>query len=138
MTKTNKQIYILDGSKFSSFQEFAQHFSETVLNDYQWQGNLDAFNDILRGGFGTPEGGFILQWKNSALSRERLGHAETAKWLEERIKKCHPSNISRFQQRLAEIKQGRGKTLFDTLVEIISVHGVGGHEAQDEVELFLL
>src|SRR5437667_7339532 len=40
-----------------------------VLSNYDWQGNLDAFNDLLRGGFGTPEGGLILVWLNSEASR---------------------------------------------------------------------
>lgn len=43
------------------------------LDGYEWTGNLDAFNDILRGGFGTPEGGFVLRWVNSDVSAERLG-----------------------------------------------------------------
>ena len=35
-----------------------------------WGHNLDAFNDILRGGLWyTQRGGFILKWKNSELSR---------------------------------------------------------------------
>ena len=106
--------------------------------DYEWRGNLDAFNDILRGGFGTPEGGFVIRWENSILSRERLGYAETAKWLEERIENCHPSNVPHFQQRLAEIKQSRGETLFDTIVEIIQIHGSGGREEEDGIELLLM
>ena len=134
----NKPTLIIDGSKFSSLQEFAQHFGEVALKGYQWRGNLDAFNDILRGGFGTPEGGFILRWENSAFSRESLGYVETAKWLEERIANCHPSNVPHFKKRLAEALQGQGKTLFEELVEIIRIHGDGGDEAEDGVELFLI
>lgn len=134
----NKQIYILDGSQFSSLREFAQYFSRTVLKEYEWDGNLDAFNDILRGGFGTPEGGFILRWEHSALSRENLGYSETARWIGERLKDCHPSNVSDFQKSLAEVNQGIGDTIFDTIVEIIKIHGSGGDEAEDGVELLLL
>ena len=54
-------------------EEFAKHFSVTVLRDHTWRGNLDAFNDILRGGFGTPDGGFVLVWRDHAASRNRLG-----------------------------------------------------------------
>lgn len=68
-----KAVIVLDGAKFSSLKEFAIFFSNQALKGYPWDGNLDAFNDILNGGFGTPEGGFILRWENSALSRERLG-----------------------------------------------------------------
>ncbi len=68
-----KRRYVLDGSRFATLGEFARYFSETVLEGYQWRGNLDAFNDILRGGFGTPEGGFVLVWRNHDRSRRALG-----------------------------------------------------------------
>lgn len=134
----NKQTFVIDGEQFSSLHEFAQYFSNLVLKEYEWRGNLDAFNDILRGGFGTPEGGFILRWEKSALSRQSLGYPETIKWLEEHIQTCHPANVPHLQQRLAEAKQGRGETLFDTIFEIIQIHGFGGDEAEDGVELLLL
>ena len=36
--------------------------------------NLDAFNDILRGGFGVfDEGPILLKWKNYEKSKEDLG-----------------------------------------------------------------
>jgi hypothetical protein len=68
-----KTEYVLDGSAFATLEEFSEHFSERVLRDYKWRGNLDAFNDVLRGGFGTPDGGFVLVWRDHALSRSRLG-----------------------------------------------------------------
>ncbi|HEY7372734.1 MAG TPA: barstar family protein [Polyangia bacterium] len=46
---------------------------QTVLREHTWRGNLDAFNDILRGGFGTPDGGFVLVWQDHATSQHRLG-----------------------------------------------------------------
>jgi hypothetical protein len=45
------------GGNFSDFDGFAREFS-TLLCHHTWQGNSDAFNDILREGFGTPEGGW--------------------------------------------------------------------------------
>jgi hypothetical protein len=51
-----KVHYTIDGKAFSTIEEFAKYFSATVLRDHTWRGNLDAFNDILRGGFGTPDG----------------------------------------------------------------------------------
>jgi len=55
--------------------EFAKHFSQRVLREHRWRGNLDAFNDILRGGFGTPDEGFVLVWRDHLTSREHLGAA---------------------------------------------------------------
>ncbi len=134
----DKRVYILDGAKFSSLEGFARHFSEVVLEDYQWSGNLDALNDILWGGFGTPEGGFVLRWQNSELSRRNLGTAETVRRLEAHLLICDPSGAPQMQRRLAEAKQGRGETLFDTIVEIIRDHGDGGRQSRSGVELQLL
>jgi hypothetical protein len=72
---SEKARYILDARAFSTMEEFAKYFSTTVLRDHTWRGSLDAFNDILRGGFGTPEGGFVLVWRDHVMSRERLGPA---------------------------------------------------------------
>ncbi len=133
-----KPEVIIDANQFSDLTGFAQHFSEVALGgQYRWNGSLDAFNDILRGGFGTPEGGYTIVWRDSAISRERLGYGETIKWLEERVQNCHPTNVPIMKQELAEARQGIGQTLFDMLVEIIRDHGPDGQEAEDQVDLRL-
>jgi RNAse (barnase) inhibitor barstar len=133
----SKHRYIIDGQKFSTLEEFAKHFSSVVLNGRAWNGNLDAFNDILGGGFGTPDEGFIIEWRNHELSKQCLGHAETARRFEQLLKTCHPSNIPRIKAELAAARRGVGPTLFDTLVAIIGEHAVGGAEAEDGVDLIL-
>jgi hypothetical protein len=132
-----RSVYDLDGNAFNDLAEFASHFSSTVLNGYEWTGNLDAFNDILRGGFGTPEDGFTLRIRNAAAARVALGHPATARWLEERTGRCHPSNRDHFLTRLEDARVGAGPTLFDMLVEIIRDHGPGGSQAEDNVVLDL-
>ena len=132
-----KKTYTLDGTEFSSLEEFANHFSNIVLPEYRWHGNLDAFNDILRGGFGTPERGFVIRWKNSELSKRKLGYPETIRQLEKRLERCHPANRELVAKELEAAKRHEGATVFDWLVEIIEVHCPGGVEAQDGVELIL-
>lgn len=131
------KTYFIDGNDFSTLEEFAAVFSKILLEDYTWYGNLDAFNDILRGDFGTPEEGFQLIWKNSAKSQRDLGYAETAKWYKKHLKTCHPSNIPRFREGLKLAKRSSGETVFDWLVEIIQKHGPGGSESEDNVILKL-
>jgi RNAse (barnase) inhibitor barstar len=72
-TDLQKVHYVIAGGAFSTIEDFADYFSKTVLRDHVWRGNLNAFNDILRGGFGTPEEGFVLVWRDHETSRERLG-----------------------------------------------------------------
>jgi RNAse (barnase) inhibitor barstar len=61
----------IDGAHFSNLDGFYDEVSKILEPDIFWGRNLNAFNDILRGGFGTPEGGFVLVWKNHKVS-ERL------------------------------------------------------------------
>jgi RNAse (barnase) inhibitor barstar len=132
-----KAVYEIDGSEFSTLEEFYDLISRVLIPGAEWGRNLDAFNDILCGGFGTPEGGFVLRWVNSKLSRDRLGYPETARQLERRLSSCHPLNRPRVAADLARAQQGVGPTVFDRLVEIIRIHGEGGAEHEDGVELIL-
>jgi RNAse (barnase) inhibitor barstar len=130
-------MYEIDGTRFSTLEEFYEEVSRVLIPGASWGHNLDAFNDILRGGFGTPEEGFVLTWKNSDVSSRRLGYPETVRQLELRLARCHPSNREHVAQDLEAAKREEGATVFDWLVEIIRVHGRGGVEEADHVELFL-
>jgi RNAse (barnase) inhibitor barstar len=132
-----KPTYAIDGSRFGTLQEFYAEISRVLIPGAEWGHNLDAFNDILRGGFGTTDGGFVLRWVNSEVSRERLGHAETVRQLERRLERCHPSNRPSVRRDLEQAKRGEGPTVFDWLLDIIAVHTAGGREEEDGVELVL-
>ncbi|MDQ3009294.1 MAG: barstar family protein [Acidobacteriota bacterium] len=132
-----KKMYEIDGSHFSTLEGFYDEISRVLIPEEYWGCNLDAFNDILRGGFGTPEEGFILQWKNSTISRQQLGYPETIRQLTLRLEHCHPSNKLYVQSDLEQAKKEQGATVFDWLVEIIQVHCQSGKEEDDGVELLL-
>ena len=129
LNSTPRKVYLVDGGRFSTLAETAAEFTRVLGLTMPWNGNLDAFNDFLRGGFGTPDEGFVLIWRHSDISRERLGYSETLRWLEERVQHCHPSNVASVQERIASARRNEGETLFDTLVEIIRDH--------DDIELRL-
>ena len=133
-----KPVLDIDGANFDTLDGFYDEVERTLIPSVYWGRNLDAFNDILRGGFGTPEGGFVLRWVNSARSRTCLGFPETVRYLETKVLRCHPSSVPLVQSDLDAARQGEGQTLFDILVEIIRVHGPGGEEAEDGVELELM
>jgi Barstar (barnase inhibitor) len=134
---SDKAILVVDGSRFSDLEGFAREFS-TLLKDWTWNGNLDAFDDILRGGFGTSDEGFVLRWTHSDMSRKALGWPETIKWKKRQLKTCHSDNRARIGQELESARRHEGQTLFDIVVEIIRNHGPGGREAQDGVDLELV
>ena len=131
------KTYRVDGERFSTLEEFYEEISSVLIPGAGWGHNLDAFNDILRGGFGTPEEGFILIWKNALVSEKRLGYPETVRQLERRLERCHPTNRRSVKAQLRNAHNNKGTTVFDWLVEIIRVHGTGGDEAEDNVILKL-
>lgn len=133
----DKQVYEIDGARFTTLEEFYDEVSNQVIPNTSWGHNLNAFNDILRGGFGTPDGGFVLRWNNSDLSRQRLNYEETVRQLERRLQCCHPTARGSLAADLERAKKGIGGTVFDWLVEIIQAHGVGGAESDDGVALEL-
>jgi RNAse (barnase) inhibitor barstar len=133
----DKPVLVIDGSRFDDFEGFQREFS-ALLDDWSWNGNLDAFNDILRGGFGTPDEGFVLRWTDAERSRRILGWDLTIARLEEALERCDPSNRPHVAEALERARRHEGQTLFDTLVEIIADHGPGGRQARDGVTLELV
>jgi hypothetical protein len=109
-------ILTIDWSKVHDFRTFIHEFNRVYSRfGVLWHGNLDAFNDYLV----WPDEKYVLIWRDSYLSRERLGYEEMVKWLEERVQNCHPSNVPHMQERLEAAKLEEGQTMFDLLVEII-------------------
>jgi Barstar (barnase inhibitor) len=128
--------FVLDGTSFDNLAGFFTAITRT-LGVTGWGRNLDAFNDILRGGFGTPAGGFILRWASSAISAQRLGWPETIRFFESMLTTCHPASIPIVEADLAAARRGQGQTLFDIITSIIRAHGPGGSEAEDNVHVIL-
>lgn len=114
--------YVIDGSRITGLDSFWDVVGEAVNGPGGRFGrNLDAFADCLGGGFGTPEDGdFVIEWHDHARSARALGHEETARRLEARLPRVHHSNRARVEEELAEARAGRGPTLFDVIVEIIT------------------
>ena len=128
---------VIDGSRVWSLETFWDEVSRSIIPGERWGRNLDAFNDILRGGFGTPPNGFVLRWKDAEIARGFLGYPETIRQLEKRLDECHPENLFAVAVELEQAKMGRGPTVFDWLVAIVREHGEGGEEAESNVRLVL-
>ncbi|MGN6279276.1 MAG: barstar family protein [Sphingomonas sp.] len=129
--------YVLDGARTISLESFFAEFSDVALSGARWGQNLDAFSDVLRGGFGTPEEGFTLRWRNSEIARESLSYPETVRQLELRLERCHPLNRDLVRRDLSNARRGEGPTVFDWLLDIIAIHGPGGSESEDRINLVL-
>src|SRR5215217_1155682 len=64
--------YEIGGENFGTIDGFYNEISRVLIPGGTWGPNLDAFNDILWGSFGTRRG-ICGCWKNHDLSRESLG-----------------------------------------------------------------
>lgn len=101
---------VIDGTRFSSLDEFYDVVSEK-LELYDWFGrNLGAFDDVLSGGCGDfpihePT---EITWVNSGLSKNRLRVKEASPF----PKTLHHSPAISYHE----------VTLFDILVDIIQGH----------------
>jgi len=127
-----------DGARFNTLDGFWDEISARLIPGARWGRNLDAFNDVLRGGFGTPAGGFRLRWVNFQRSRDALGHSGTIQWLENKIQLCHPDNIELVKREIESARHGEGPTLADILLDMIRIHCPGGIEEKDGIELVLV
>jgi len=118
-------VIVIHGGHFSSLGGFYEEASSVLMKNTDWKvGTLDGFNDILYGGFGIIGGKeeFEIIWKESQKSKEDLGFKATREFYENKIRQGKPFNIELIQQKLDELTNGKGQTLFEILVEIIESH----------------
>jgi len=122
----SKQTIIINGDNFSDLESFYNEIDHVLTKDLNWQTghNLDALNDLLRGGFGVYELGepIILFWKNISKSKSDLGFNATKKYYENKISLGNGMNIQLFKDKLNDLIKGKGQTLFGIIIEIISDH----------------
>ena len=70
----NIKTFVLDGNDFDTLRGFFDCIGELLVENNTWGKNMNAFNDILWGGFVNTdyEEPFILLWKNSDVSSVQL------------------------------------------------------------------
>lgn len=121
-----KQTIIIIGDNFSDLEGFYNEIDRVLTKDLDWQTghNLDALNDLLSGGFGVYEyeEPIRLIWRNIGKSKTDLGIVATQKWYEKKIAEQNIANQQFFKDRLKELNENNGQTLFDVILEIISQH----------------
>ncbi|WP_215452956.1 barstar family protein [Streptomyces sp. ATCC 21386] len=119
--------YVLDGTRIRKLEDFWRVIGETINGPGGYFGsNLDAFADCLSGGFGTPDDDdYVVEWRDHQASREHLSYPETARQLEIRLSRCHPTNRPAVSAELAAAREERGPTVFDWLKEIFEDRAPG-------------
>lgn len=121
----NKKTIIINADNFSDLETFYDEIDRVLTKDLDWQTghNLDAFNDLLRGGFGVYEyeEPINLFWKKISKSKNDLGLQATKKYYEKRINRGE-QNANHWRKLSKELTDKNGQTLFDVIIEIICGH----------------
>ncbi|MDX3586350.1 barstar family protein [Streptomyces europaeiscabiei] len=119
--------YVLDGSQVRTLEDFWRLIGEAVNGPGGYFGkNLDAFADCLSGGFGQPDDDdYVVEWRAHQASREYLGYPETARQLEIRLSRCHPTNRPAVSADLTAAHTKHGPTVFDWLITIFENRAPG-------------
>lgn len=117
-----KREITIDGSVIDTMDQFYDEVEKKLTSNLTWRPgrNLDALNDLLRGGFGVHEDHepIIVRWIQSARSREVLGKLATIDYLYECLKVCSPDNAGFVQSDIEEIEKGAGLTLFEEILAV--------------------
>lgn len=123
---------MIDGNSFNNLEGFFDEIDKKFTKDLDWKTghNLDAFNDLLRGGFGIHEYGepISVKWVNFEKSAIDFGYPATQEYFAKMLTTCHPLNRPRVQEKLEKAKLRTGKTLMDIIVEIILDTDDTGHD----------
>jgi len=118
--------FIINGGYISGISTFYQEINRVFMQDENWKisESLDAFNDLLYGGFGAIKGEETntVIWKNMEVTRNALGYEATRKYYLNKLLPNSPFNKEHFRIKLDELESGKGKTYFDIILEIIAEH----------------
>lgn len=119
-----KKVIVIDGRKFTDLEGFFCLMYEIFRADdctTAFGHNLDAFNDLLGGGFGIHGVGepIIIKWINYGESRKALGYEETARYYKDKLEKTRFSDNYVLRRRMDQALERRGRTLLDMITGII-------------------
>ena len=119
----DKLEIIINGDNFNDLESFYDEIDDVMTLGLDWKTghNLNAFNDILRGGFGVHNYAepIRLIWRNSAKSKADLGVETTIQNITNWLKSCDESNRQNLLDQIELLRQNKGETLYQTLVDII-------------------
>ncbi len=86
--------------------------------------SLDAFNDLLYGGYGAIVGreAATIVWHGFDGSKTALGYETTRAFLRNKLERPDLYNMRLIRDQLDALEQGRGETYIDIVMAIIADH----------------
>lgn len=121
----SKEI-IIDGNQIHDIKSLYEEINLKFMQGEDWQlgESLDAFDDLLYGGFGAIKGDepINLVWKNFENNREVLGFDLTLNFYENKLKQPQIFNKKIIEDKIQKLKNTGRDTYFDIILEIIASH----------------
>lgn len=126
MPKEDIKELILDGDRIQDIPSFYDEVNRVFMQDADFilGRSLDAFNDVLYGGYGAIRGNepIRLRWLSYEKNRKDLGVETTIAFYRAKLERPDVFNQEWSRGKLEELERGVGKTYMDILLEIIGGH----------------
>jgi RNAse (barnase) inhibitor barstar len=120
------QQIVINGSNIHDLKSFYAEVNRVFMSNETWEigESLDAFNDLLYGGFGILQNNKLAKiiWLDIEKSRTALGYDATRSYYLAKLQPDSPFNKQYFREKLDELEHRNGQTFFDIVMEIISEH----------------
>ena len=120
------KIFTIMGQNVGNIPSFYAEINSVFMAGEDWAlgQSLDAFHDMLCGGYGAITGREPIRivWNGIEHSRIALGLETTRDFLRKKLHQPEIYNIELINSRLVELDCGTGKTYFELILEIIADH----------------
>ncbi|GAB3746972.1 barstar family protein [Spirosoma pomorum] len=116
----------IEGNVINDIASFYEEINRVFMADESWliAQSLDAFGDLLYGGYGALQGAESVEiiWHHMDHSRQALGYQTTRDYYLDKLRPGSPYNQKLFQEKLAALERGQGETYFDMILDILTDH----------------
>lgn len=116
----------IEGGNIHDIPSFYDEINRVFMAGEGWTlgQSLDAFSDLLYGGFGAIKGNepVTLVWTQFEKNRADLGHELTREFLRNKLSQPDRYDVARIGRELEDLEAGRGPTYFEILLQIIGEH----------------
>lgn len=121
-----KKEIIIDGNRILDKKSLYEEINRVFMQNEDWKlgESLDALNDLLYGGFGVIKESeeVRLIWKNFEENQKIFGFDFTLRFYQEKLQDPRTFNLKFIQKSIQELKEGKGMTYFEMILDIISEH----------------
>ncbi len=122
---TTKTLTIV-GKDIHNISSFYAEINRVFMSEENWKlgENLDALDDMLRGGYGAIRGYpcVKLVWKDIGVARSSLGLEATRTYLRAKLERPDLYNVDWINDQISALEAGTGQTYFEIILEIIAGH----------------